>query len=87
MTIKSGKPPAPHTQMPFVEHSRLGEKSFDVVLLQETWACNKISLTGFTGASLAATKQSMTGRPKGGLACLVSTSLEVETVELPPVAP
>ncbi|KAG8125768.1 hypothetical protein E2320_020896 [Naja naja] len=58
-------------------------QSFDVVLLQETWACNKISLIGFAVTSLAATKQSTTGRPKGGLACLVSTSLKVETVELP----
>ncbi|KAG8139078.1 hypothetical protein E2320_001851 [Naja naja] len=31
-------------------------QSFDVVLLQETWSCNKISLTGFTVTSLAATK-------------------------------
>ncbi|KAG8139963.1 hypothetical protein E2320_002706, partial [Naja naja] len=45
-------------------------QSFDVVLLQETWACDKISLTGFTVTSLATTKQSTTGRPKGGLACL-----------------
>ncbi|KAG8124606.1 hypothetical protein E2320_019874 [Naja naja] len=59
-------------------------QSFDVVLLQETWACDKISLTGFTVTSLAATKQFTTGRPKRGLACLVSTSLKVETVELPP---
>ncbi|KAG8131822.1 hypothetical protein E2320_009720 [Naja naja] len=96
MTITSGNNPPPRTLkcLPWnIEgwERRCGTteftnyiQSFDVVLLQETWACNKISFTGFTVTSLATTKQTMTGRPKGSLACLVSTSLKVETVELPP---
>ncbi|KAG8125881.1 hypothetical protein E2320_020984, partial [Naja naja] len=54
-------------------------QSFDVVLLQETWACDKISLTGFTVTSLASTKQSMTGRPKG------RSKLLVFNIYLPPM--
>ncbi|KAG8134986.1 hypothetical protein E2320_008052 [Naja naja] len=37
-------------------------------------------LQGYPGS----TKQSTTRRPKGGLACMVSTSLKVGTVELHP---
>ena len=58
-------------------------KSFDIIFIQETWLLSELLLNGFTSYTLAATPAVARGRPNGGLACLISTSVVCAVLLLP----
>lgn len=59
---------------------------FDIILLQETWLREKLTLNGFTTSSVDASASQKGGRPSGGLSILISTSIKHVSFSIPPLA-
>lgn len=58
-------------------------KGSRILLLQETWACEGFSLSGYKGFYLNAHQNSLSpGRPQGGLATLVSLALNLQVEQI-----
>lgn len=56
-------------------------KGHDIILLQETWAIQPISLEGYISYSLPAQRAKPKGCLSGGLALLIATHLLTDLVE------
>ena len=58
-------------------------KGSDILLLQETWACEDFFLSGYKGFYLSAKQDPLSpGRPQGGLAIFVSLAINLQAEQI-----